>query len=155
MHRRYPTYQLHLPPKTRFKSIWERQKPFPGNAGKLREIQGFLFKKEQRNKGKGRSRQLREIHSGDPEWAFGDDFPWRMRMAKVDMLGTEEEWTFLKRPVCQKTPSPMPKRLSPRALFCFQAVVSIATLTCLHIAHKTQAFWWLGWKLNLLSNRSA
>ena len=27
---------------------------------------------------------------GNPEWGFSDDFPLRMRVAKVDMLGTGE-----------------------------------------------------------------
>ena len=39
---------------------------------------------------KGRSREFRKIHSGDPERAFWDDFPGRMRTAKVDVLGTGE-----------------------------------------------------------------
>ena len=39
---------------------------------------------------KGRSREFREVHSRDPEQAFWDVFPGRMRTAKVDMLGTGE-----------------------------------------------------------------
>ena len=34
--------------------------------------------------------ELREIHFGDPKWAFWKDFPWQMRIAKVDMLGTRD-----------------------------------------------------------------
>ena len=37
---RCPTYQLHLPPKTRF---GDPKNPLLGNAGKFREIQGFLL----------------------------------------------------------------------------------------------------------------
>ena len=33
-------------------------------------------------------------YSGDPQWAFWDDFPWWMRTAKVDMLGTGDELQF-------------------------------------------------------------
>ena len=83
---RCPTYQLHLPPKTRFGNP---KTPFQGNAGKFREIQGFRLNNIGIPK-KGRSREFREIHSGDPKRAFWDDFPWRMRTAKVDMLGTGE-----------------------------------------------------------------
>ena len=36
---------------------------------------------------KGRSREFRETHSGEPERALWDEFPWRMRMAKVNVLG--------------------------------------------------------------------
>ena len=38
---RCPTYQLHLPPKTQF---GDPKNPLQGNAGKFREIQGFLLK---------------------------------------------------------------------------------------------------------------
>ena len=47
---------------------------------------GFSSLKE-----KGRSREFREIHSGDPKWAFWGAFPWRMRTAEVDMLGMGEK----------------------------------------------------------------
>ena len=67
-----PTYQLHLPLKTRFRNP---KSPFQGNAGKFREIQRFLLKNTGMTK-KGRSREFREIRSGDPERAFWDDFPW-------------------------------------------------------------------------------
>ena len=43
---------------------------------------------------KGRSREFREIHSGNPERAFWDDFPWRMRTANVDTLGTGDILLF-------------------------------------------------------------
>ena len=58
-----------------------------GNAGKFREIRGFLRK----NIVVPRKRPIREIQSGDPKWAFWGDFAWRMNMAKVDMLGTGED----------------------------------------------------------------
>ena len=70
-------------------AIWGPQKPFremPGNSGKL-SVSSQRVKESQ---GKGRSRGFREIHSGDPKLAFWGDFPWRMRMAKVDMLGTAD-----------------------------------------------------------------
>ena len=85
---RCPTYQLHLPPKARFGNP---KSPFHGNAGKCREKQGFLLKNIGMPR-KGRSREFREIHSGDPERAFWDDFPWRMRAAKVDVLGTRDPY---------------------------------------------------------------
>ena len=44
---------------------------------------------------KGRSKEFQEIHPGDPKWPFWCDFPWRMRMAKVDMLGTGDGYPFL------------------------------------------------------------
>ena len=74
---------------SRKKAIWGPQKPSPGNAGKFREIQGFLSKAIVMPR-KGQSREFRETRSGDPEWEFWDDFPGRMRMAKVYMLGTGE-----------------------------------------------------------------
>ena len=48
----------------------------------------FSIKEYRNTTKKGRSRELREIHSGDPKQALWDDYPWRMRTAKVDMLGT-------------------------------------------------------------------
>ena len=59
----------------------EMRRNFPGNSG-------FPIKAKRNAKKKADPRKFREIHSGDPEWAFWDDFPWRMRMAKADMLGT-------------------------------------------------------------------
>ena len=47
---------------------------------------------------KGRSREFREIHSGDLKRAFWDDFPWQMRLARLDMLGMGDyidfSWTI-------------------------------------------------------------
>ena len=64
------------------------QKLSPGICRKILVRSGFLLKNIGMPK-KGRSKEFRESHSrsGDPERAFWDDFPWRMRTAKVDMLG--------------------------------------------------------------------
>ena len=51
--------------------------------------------KEYRNAKKGRSKEFQEIHSGNPERAFWDDFPWRMRAAKADMLGTGDLYLYI------------------------------------------------------------
>ena len=64
-------------------AIREPQKPFPGTCQKIPRNSGIPGMPK-----KGRSGGFREIHSGDPERAFWDDIPWRMRTAKVDMLGT-------------------------------------------------------------------
>ena len=72
-----PTYRLHLPPKMRFGD----PKTFSKEMPKIVGYSGFR---------EGQSRELQKIHSGDPEWTFWDDFPWRMRMAKVNMLGTRD-----------------------------------------------------------------
>ena len=34
------------------------------------------------------------ILAGDPKWAFWDDFSWRMRTVKVDMLGKGDKCPF-------------------------------------------------------------
>ena len=62
------------------------QKPFQGNAGKFREIQGFLSK-EYRNAENSQSTEIPKFILGI-QTGILDDFPWRMRTAKVDMLGT-------------------------------------------------------------------
>ena len=60
LHHRCPTYQLHLPPKTRF---GDPKNHLQGDAGKFREIQGFLFK----NIGMPRKRLIQGI-PGNSFW---------------------------------------------------------------------------------------
>ena len=83
MDHRCPTYQLHLPPKTR---RGDPKSPLQRNAGKFREIQGFLLN----NIEMPRKRPIQ----GTPGVSFWgsqigiwDDSPGRMTTAKVDMLG--------------------------------------------------------------------
>ena len=67
--------------------MWGTRTP-SGKCQKFQEIQAI--KDERQCQAKGRSKEFQEIHSRGPEWAFWDDFPWRMRMANVDMLGTRD-----------------------------------------------------------------
>ena len=66
-------------------SLFGTTNSLQGNAGKLWEVQGFPLKNVAMPS-KRPIRELREIHSGDPKWAFWGDFPWRMRMAKVSVV---------------------------------------------------------------------
>ena len=77
-----PDISISFSPENAFR---EPQKPFPG---KCRKAPGNsrLPIKECRNATEGWSRELQRIYSRDLEQAFWDDFPWRMRTAKVDML---------------------------------------------------------------------
>ena len=85
------------------KRVGNPESPFQGTARKFREIQGFLLKNRGMLK-KGQSREFREIHSGDPKRAFWDGFPWRMRTAKVDMLGTGETLILWTDQDCKRNP---------------------------------------------------
>ena len=38
-----------------------------------------------------------KFNLGDPKWEFWDDFPGRMTIAKVDMLGTEDTYANKKK----------------------------------------------------------
>ena len=65
------------------------QNPLHENAGKFQDIQGF----QERKKATSRKRPMQGTpgnSSLEPKWAFREDFLWRMRTAKVDMLGTRE-----------------------------------------------------------------
>ena len=66
-------------------------------AREFNEVQGFLLNKKGMPN-KGRSGEFREIHSGDPKWKVWGDFPWRMRMAKVAMLGTGDVYATVMAP---------------------------------------------------------
>ena len=77
---RCPTYQLHLPPKCDLGT----PKPSPGKCWKIPVNSGFPLK-EYSNVKKTADPRI-------PENSLWDDFPWRMRTAKVDMLGTAEAW---------------------------------------------------------------
>ena len=76
---RCPAYQLHLPLKTRFgdpkKLSPGKCRKIPGNSGlPIKEYGNAKKKADPGNSGK-----------------FILGIPWRMRMAKVDMLGTEDK----------------------------------------------------------------
>ena len=55
-------------------AIRKSQNPLQGNAGRFREIHGFLLENIV-IQDKGLSREFREIHSGD-QGALWDDLPW-------------------------------------------------------------------------------
>ena len=81
---RYPDENVYVPwvPHTAHKLLTlaaGRETPVTGKVCLC--LRAFSFPEECQRK--GRSREFREIHSGDPERAVWDDFPWRMRTAKV------------------------------------------------------------------------
>ena len=61
----------------------------PENSGKLWVSCIYIYIYSHAEK-TSQSREFQEIHSADPERALWDDFPWWMRVAKADMLGTGE-----------------------------------------------------------------
>ena len=88
---RCPTYQLHLPRKRDLGSPETLSREMPENSG---EIQGFLLNNIEMPR-KRPIQRIPEVHSGDPERAFWDDFLGRMRTAKVDMLGAVEKKKYI------------------------------------------------------------